>query len=121
MCLEIKDLREIAAAMIQLYPAMFLNSRSGDVGGEGDLNIDLGLSFSTCIFLLGLAGYGDTGGGLNLNGLAQKMSYRVNIRNLLQNGERILYAFAFILQMLRGIEIIHQFNLLKSAYLFVVP
>ena len=83
MFLEIKDLREIAAAMIQLYPAMFLNSRSGDVGGEGDLNIDLGLCFSTCIFLLGLAGYGDTGGGLNLNGLAQKMSYRVNIINLL--------------------------------------
>ena len=80
LCLEMKDLREIAAAMIQLYPAMFLNSGSGDVRGEGDL-IDLGLICSICICLLGLAGYGDSGSGLNLNGLARKMSYRVNFRN----------------------------------------
>ena len=60
---------------------MFLNSGSGDVGGEGDvmIDLDLGCSTSTCVCLfLGLAGYGDTGSGLNLNGLAQKMSYRVN-------------------------------------------
>ena len=53
-----KDLREIAATMQHIYPAMFLAS-SGD-GGES------------------LHGYGKTCKILDLNGLASKLAYRVS-------------------------------------------
>ena len=53
-----KDLREIAATLQHIYPAMFLAS----VGNGGE----------------GLHGYGKTCKILDLNGLASKLAYRVS-------------------------------------------